>query len=62
VVKVEVGAARGRVLLVITGTPAYDGAADSVVVSMTADEARSLSNSLGQMILAVSRPGVMAHD
>ena len=52
-VRVEVGASGGRVVLVITGRPALDGAADSVAVSMTADEARELSNSLGQMILAV---------
>ena len=62
VVKVEVGASGGRVLLVITGRPSLDGAADSVAISLTGDEARELCNSLGQMILAVSRPGVMAHD
>lgn len=55
-VKVEVGASGGRVLLVITGRPRLDGAADSVAVSMTGDEARELCNSLGEMIQAVSRP------
>jgi hypothetical protein len=48
------------VLLVITGPPALDGAADSVALSLSGDEARALSNSIGEMILAVSKPGVMA--
>jgi hypothetical protein len=60
VVRVEVAAARGRVLLVITGPPSLDGAADSVALSLSGDEARELSNALGEMILAVSKPGVMA--
>lgn len=58
-VRVEVAASGGRVLLVITGRPSTDGAADSVTVSMTADEARELSNGLGEMIQAVSRSGVL---
>ena len=56
-VKIEVGASGGRVLLVITGRPAWDGAADSVAVSMTGDEARQLCNGLGEQIQAVSRHG-----
>jgi hypothetical protein len=60
-VKVEVAAAGGRVLLVITGPPDTDGAADSVAVSMSGDEARQLCNALGEKIQAVSRStGVMA--
>jgi hypothetical protein len=59
VVRVEVAAAGGRVLLVITGPPSADGAADSVAVSMTGDEARELCNALGEKIQAVSRAKVM---
>jgi hypothetical protein len=56
VVKVELAASGGRVLLLITGRPALDGAADSVVMAMTGDEARELCNGLGEMIQAISRP------